>query len=100
MGGALGTLVDGGGRPLHYVASGSGSPTVLFESGGGGGSSIQDLPVLRLVSAFKRGCAYDRAGYGWSEPATGERRSFETLATDLRLLLDNASEQPPFVVVG
>lgn len=95
----LGTLVDIGGRRLHYVARGFGTPTVVFESGGGGGSSIQDLPILRLVSAFTRAFVYDRAGYGWSDAAF-DGRSFEDLASDCRTLLTHAGEAPPYVVVG
>jgi pimeloyl-ACP methyl ester carboxylesterase len=61
---------------MHYLAAGAGQPMVVFESGGGGGVSMSDLPVLRLVSAFTRGCIYDRAGLGWSDPGPSGR-SFE-----------------------
>jgi pimeloyl-ACP methyl ester carboxylesterase len=95
----LGALIEiGGGRRLHAVTAGSGSPTVVFESGGAGGSAIQDLPVLRRISAFTRGVVYDRAGLGWSDPAP-PGRSFEERASDLHALLSR-SETPPFVLVG
>ena len=94
----LGSLVDIGGRRLHYVSLGAGTPMVVFESGGAGASSIQDLPVLRRVAAFTRGCAYDRAGLGWSDSAsTG--RSYEERVSDLHALL-TCTETPPYVLVG
>lgn len=92
-------LVDIGGRRLHYFSAGAGSPTVVFESGGGGGSSIQDLPVMRLVSAFARAIVYDRAGLGWSDPAP-PGRTFLDRAGDLHTLLKLAEAPPPYVLVG
>lgn len=94
----LGERIDIGGRRLHRVAAGSGSPTVVFESGGAGGSAIQDMPVLRRVSAFTRAVIYDRAGLGWSDPAP-PGRSFAERAGDLHELLVR-SEKGPFVLVG
>ena len=45
-----GRLVDiGAGRRLHMMALGEGAPTVVFESGGGGGSAVQDRPAQRQV---------------------------------------------------
>jgi len=84
---------------MHYLADGSGQPMVVFESGGGGGLSMSDLPVLRRVSAFTRGCIYDRAGLGWSDPGP-PGRSFEARAGDLHALLAAAGEAPPYVLVG
>ena len=95
----LGRLIDiGSGRRLHSVAAGSGLPTVVFESGGGGGSAIQDMPVQRRVAAFARAVTYDRAGLGWSDPAP-PGRNFAERAGDLHALLAR-SETAPFVLVG
>lgn len=99
MSAPLGKLVDiGGGRRLHLVACGSGSPTVVFESGGAGGISIQDMPVQRMVSPFTRAVVYDRAGLGWSDPAPAGR-SFEERVADLHAALA-LTEPPPYVLVG
>ncbi|HEY3887040.1 MAG TPA: alpha/beta hydrolase [Caulobacteraceae bacterium] len=96
---APGKLIDIGGRRLHVLAVGQGQPTVVFESGGGGGSAVQDLVVQRLVSAFARAIIYDRAGLGWSDPpAPG--RSFLERAGDLHALLQAMGETPPYVIVG
>jgi len=92
-------LVDIGGRRLHVMALGQGGPTVVFESGGGGGSAVQDLPVQRLVSAFARAIIYDRAGLGWSDPPP-PGRSFVERAGDLHALLTAIGEAPPYVLVG
>ncbi len=94
----LGRLIDIGGRNIHCIAMGSGAPTVVFESGGAGGSSIQDMPVLRRISSFTRGCVYDRAGLGWSDPAP-PGRSFAERAGDLHALLAR-TDTSPFVLVG
>jgi pimeloyl-ACP methyl ester carboxylesterase len=97
--GPPGKLVDIGGRRLHVLAVGEGRPTVVFESGGGGGSAVQDLVVQRLVAAFARAIIYDRAGLGWSDsPPPG--RSFLERAGDLRALLAAMDEAPPYVIVG
>ena len=80
---APGQCVDIGGRRMHHLAAGSGAPMVIFESGGAGGTSMSDLPLLRRISAFTRGCIYDRAGLGWSDPGPAGR-SFDERAGDLR----------------
>ena len=94
-----GKLIDIGGRRLHGLAVGRGSPAVVFESGGGGGSAVQDLVVQRLVSAFARAIIYDRAGLGWSDPPP-PGRSFLERADDLHALLKATGEAPPYVIVG
>jgi pimeloyl-ACP methyl ester carboxylesterase len=92
-------LIDIGGRRLHVLAVGQGSPAVVFESGGGGGSAVQDLVVQRRVSAFARAIIYDRAGLGWSDPPP-PGRSFLERADDLHALLKATGEAPPYVIVG
>ncbi|HSV02854.1 MAG TPA: alpha/beta fold hydrolase [Phenylobacterium sp.] len=94
-----GQLIDIGGRRLHVVAAGEGAPAVVLESGGGGGASVQDWPVLRRVARFARCLAYDRAGLGWSDPPTAPR-SFEAMADDLAALLAAVGEPGPIVLVG
>ena len=94
-----GRLIDIGGRRLHVLAVGQGGPAVVFESGGGGGSAVQDLVVQRLVGAFARAIIYDRAGLGWSDPPPAGR-SFLERAGDLHALLEATGERPPYVIVG
>lgn len=93
-----GRLVDVGGYQLHILCAGEGTPTVLLESPSGG-ISAGWAPVQARLAAHTRVCAYDRAGLGWSEagePGFDPQRQPEVTA----LLLRQAREKPPFVVVG
>lgn len=71
---------------------------MVFESGIAA-SSLSWTRVLPQVAAFTRGCAYDRAGLGWSE-APRRRRTFTEIVDDLGTLLGNGAVQPPYVLVG
>ncbi len=88
----------GNGRTMNIYCSGSGSPTVILESGhsvpGIGWSVIQPR-----IAAFTRACWYDRAGYGWSDPGSFPQRSDE-IAEELHTLLANAGEHKPYVLAG
>src|SRR2546423_636251 len=63
-----GRLVSVGNHRLHLDCAGSGGPTVVFESALGGWS-IDWALVQPRVAAMTTACMYDRAGYGWSDPA-------------------------------
>ena len=93
-----GQKVSIGDHALHIDCRGYGSPVVILESGLGGFSSEWKLVQDRL-SNRTRVCAYDRAGYGWSDdgplPRTATRNMHE-----LKALLAAAGEQPPYLLVG
>ena len=93
-----GQLVDVGGHQLHIHCTGDGAPTVVLESDAGMPSAAWGA-VQPTLSPATRVCSYDRTGLGWSE--TGDRR-FEVpiVSEELRALLTNAGERPPFVLVG
>jgi len=55
--------------------------------------------VLTEVAKFTQACAYDRAGFGWSEPGPLPRSAGQ-IADELHSLLHNAGLQPPFLLVG
>lgn len=95
---APGTYVWVDDHRLHLNCQGSGSPTVVFDSGLGG-SSLDWTLVQPDVAAFTRACAYDRAGYAWSDPGPLPRDSTHIVA-DLEQLLGNASVAAPYVLVG
>src|SRR5882757_10771777 len=68
MAGAPGTLaVLPDRRRMDFVCTGQGSPTVLLESGFGAGASAWGR-VQPRIAAKTRVCAYDRAGFGFSDP--------------------------------
>ena len=68
-----GRLYDVGGHRLHLDCAGSGSPTVVLESGLGGNSRLWGR-IADGTAATTRVCAYDRAGTGWSDDASGSAR--------------------------
>jgi pimeloyl-ACP methyl ester carboxylesterase len=94
----LGQMVDVGGYRLHINCQGTGSPTVVMEAGLGEPSLTWALVAPR-VSATTRVCVYDRAGLGWSD-ASPKPRTAETIVDELHTLLQNASIQSPYVMVG
>lgn len=94
--GKLARLPDG--RRINLNCRGSGSPTVLLESGYAAGASAWAKVQPRL-SAITRVCAYDRAGYGFSDLGPLPRDG-QAIARDLDLALKAARIGGPFVVVG
>ena len=94
---APGRLIDVGGRRLHLLCSGEGSPTVILEAGASS-FAIDWTLVQREVARANRTCSYDRAGMGWSDPTTPANRA--SSAVDLHTLLEKAGERGPYVLVG
>jgi pimeloyl-ACP methyl ester carboxylesterase len=95
---APGQQVDVGGYRLHIQCVGEGSPTVLLDAGLGGFSLDWSL-VQPELAANNRVCAYDRAGYGWSDPGP-QPRTPSHIADELHTMLVNAGVQGPYVLVG
>jgi pimeloyl-ACP methyl ester carboxylesterase len=93
-----GALYDVGGHQLHLTCTGNGGPTVVLENGL---SEISPLwsAVTAQIARSTRVCAYDRAGQGWSDDATGPQDGIE-VATDLHALLSRAGEHGPYVLAG
>jgi pimeloyl-ACP methyl ester carboxylesterase len=89
--------VDGS-RRLNLVCMGQGSPTVLFDSGQGDSSLVWRL-VQGEVAKVTRACAYDRAGFGFSDPRSGESDA-RTIVADLHALLIAAKIRTPILYVG
>jgi hypothetical protein len=58
-----GRLIDIGGRRLHLWCMGSGSPTVILDSGLGG-TAFSWPAVEPEVAKFAQVCSWDRAGMG------------------------------------
>jgi pimeloyl-ACP methyl ester carboxylesterase len=100
---APGQKIDVGGYSLYIECAGSGSPTVILETGGPS-ASLQSpgWTAMRAgVAAETRVCAYDRANLGRSDqrpagvPPTGA-----TLANELQRLLANGKIPGPYVLYG
>ena len=94
-----GKLVDIGGRHMQIDCRGSGSPTVVFESGLDIYGSLSWSRVHDAMAKTTRACAYSRAGIMWSDASTVPQNA-KTIAEDLHATLNKAGEQGPFVLVG
>jgi len=93
-----GRLIDIGARRLHLVEAGQGRPAVILESGISA-SCLNWTEIRNRVSKFTRCASYDRAGLGWSDPATTPRTTLR-LVDELHALLQAAGVPPPYVLVG
>jgi len=93
-----GQLIDVGGHRLHLHCTGSGSPTVVLQPGGGDFSSAMAW-IAPAVAADSRVCVYDRAGRGWSEPADSPQDATQ-IATELHTLLQRGNVPGPYVLAG
>jgi pimeloyl-ACP methyl ester carboxylesterase len=94
----LGQMVDVGGYRLHIYCTGSGSPTVVIESGWGESSATWGW-VQPEVAKITRVCTYDRAGMGWSEPSPYPRTARQ-FSKELHTLLAKANEPGPYVLAA
>ena len=83
---------------LYLHQQGQGSPTVLLESGLAA-SSLSWALVQEPVAEFAQVCSYDRAGFGWSLPAS-QPRTVGNVIAELTALLKNAGLQGPYLLVG
>src|SRR5690242_4801294 len=92
----LGKMVDLGGHRLHVNCTGKGRPTVVVENGLGD-FSFDWILVQSRVSEFTRICAYDRAGYAWSDPGP-KPRTFAQINLELRDALSKLGENRKSVV--
>jgi pimeloyl-ACP methyl ester carboxylesterase len=93
-----GQLIDVGGHRLHLYCTGSGSPTVVLEPGGGASSSDFGW-ITPAVARDTTVCVYDRAGRGWSD-AADDPQDGAHIAADLHTLLERAHVPGPYVLAG
>ncbi len=88
-----------GDRKLYMRCTGSGSPTLLIESGDGAPlGAMSEIP-----SAFadrQRVCAYDRANNGRASSPAATPRTAADVHADLDGLLKAAHVSPPYVMIG
>jgi pimeloyl-ACP methyl ester carboxylesterase len=93
-----GTLVRADGTRLNLYCAGTGSPTVVFDSGWEDWAPVWTI-VQPEVAKWTRACSYDRAGAGFSDPGPMPRTSVR-IADELRRALHNARIQGPYILVG
>jgi alpha-beta hydrolase superfamily lysophospholipase len=94
-----GRMVDVGGYRLHINCVGTGSPTVVIESGLGDWSASWSNAVQPQAATTTRVCTYDRAGMGYSEPGPLPRTAAR-FADELHTLLQRADSPGPYDVAG
>lgn len=83
---------------LNTLVKGTGSPTIIFESGLG--TPLNNWYKIQTgISAHYRTVSYDRKGIGQS-PATDDPRTIENLVADLDLLISQNKIDGPIVLVG
>ncbi len=93
-----GQLIDVNGRDMHINCIGNKSPTIILDSGAGG-FSLEWENIQHSLSQYVRVCAYDRAGYGWSDMGPLPRTT-KRIAHELHTLLQNAGIHGPYIIVG
>jgi len=95
---APGQLVDIGGRRINLHCTGAGSPTVILMAGSASWSPIwyKVQPVIAQKTCV---CAFDRAGYGFSDPAP-RFQILSDVVDDLHAALNAGSVPEPYVLVG
>jgi alpha-beta hydrolase superfamily lysophospholipase len=94
----IGRPINIGSRTLNLDCSGQGSPAVILESDGSF-PGYSWMLVQKRIAQFTRVCWYDRAGYGWSDPAPSPRDA-RAIAHDLNALLTAAAIAPPYVLMA
>jgi len=94
-----GQLVPAGdGARLSLYCSGTGSPTVVFDSGWEDWSPAWSV-VQPKIATWTRACSYDRAGAGFSDSGPIPRTSVR-IADELHAALQNAGIAGPYILVG
>lgn len=91
-------LIDIGTHKLYLSCQGSGRPVIVIDTAHGD-TYLNWSSIMRELSTNTRVCAYDRAGYGQSEPGPLPRNS-QREAEELHSLLQNAGVREPYLLVG
>jgi pimeloyl-ACP methyl ester carboxylesterase len=91
-------LVDIGGRRINLYCTGSGSPTVILDAGAND-TTLAWRFVQPAVARHARVCSYDRAGLGFSDPASSPRDA-SAAVHDLHALVARAGIAAPYVLAA
>ena len=93
-----GELVNVGGRRINLRCTGEGGPVVVLMAGLLSWSFIW-YKTQPVIAQKTRVCAFDRAGYGFSDPAP-KPQVISEVVDDLHAALKAASIPEPYVLVG
>lgn len=93
-----GQLVDIGGRRMNLLCTGNGGPTVILMAGSASWAFTW-YKTQPEIAKRTRVCAFDRAGYGFSDPAPQPQILPDTVS-DLHAALKAADVPGPYVLVG
>ena len=93
-----GQLVDIGGRHINMQCAGAGKPTVILLSGIFSWSVVW-YKTQPVIAQKTRVCAFDRAAYGFSDPAS-RPQIVSDVVEDLHKALQAGSITGPYVLVG
>ena len=91
-------LVDIGGRRINLHCTGAGGPTVILIAGSASWSPIW-YKVQPVIAQKTRVCGFDRAGYGFSDPAP-RPQIISDVVDDLHAALKAGAISGPYVLVG
>ena len=90
------TLADG--RHIHIVCEGQGWPTIILTAGLADWSVVWNQ-VQPELARHTRTCAWDRAGFGLSDPSAMPQ-TIDTTTIDLEQALVRGGIDGPYVMVG
>jgi len=93
-----GQLVDIGGRRINMHCAGSGAPTVVLMAGIFSWSLVW-YKTQPVIAQKTRVCAFDRAAYGFSDPAP-RPQILSDVVDDLHAALKDGDIPGPYVLVG
>lgn len=85
-------------RSMNLRCTGKGTPVVILEAGGNADSSTW-YRVQPQLAGLTRVCAYDRAGFGFSDGGPLPR-DLDANVSDLQALIQAADIQLPVLLVG
>ena len=85
-------------RKIHLFCLGKGSPTVILTAGLGDWAAAWSK-VQAPIALKTRVCAWDRAGFGFSDPSSAPQDISHT-TTDLEEALKRAKIDGPYILVG
>lgn len=93
-----GQLIDIGGRRINMHCAGAGAPTVVLMAGLFSWSVVW-YKTQPVIAQKTRVCAFDRAAYGFSDPAS-QPQIISEVVEDLHKALQAGSIPGPYVLVG